>query len=368
MFNCFGYSRVVPTDARIDDTSTEITQLESSHTATIMIGGVGTSVEYCFTKTVNETMYRLIDYSSKGLVRDVINAKDDLAHLHENKQLSNNRTRLFKLTQAIKDCLTSDKNYERVVVIGVSHGSLLVHGAILRLKMDLTIPTEKFDILHVVTLGSPRYLPKGLTNHVYNFYNMSDTIINLLRRCRNLIDYIEVPNQPSKTAKWIDLDTTLDATVKQTSGEQTFTTSKKLNKTISKYYSITENHCTFVENEEFYCFGIYNIFNKFITDNVTAVSWHHSVSFNLFPLLRYDAMYFSATSTERFDGDTTFNKCEAVTVGGHKNQVKFMTRTHNVKRNKANNANYILVDKQKIYLSSIRGKYRYITGHTTRIA
>jgi hypothetical protein len=85
----------------------------------------------------------------------------------------------------------------KIVVIGVSHGSLIVHSAILKIKA-IYEPVEQLiniftDRIIVLTLGSPKYLPKTLLNNknirdeirmiygnVYNFYNIKDKIYGIL--------------------------------------------------------------------------------------------------------------------------------------------------------------------------------------------
>jgi hypothetical protein len=83
------------------------------------------------------------------------------------------------------------KDY-KVYVCGMSHGSLLVHGAIVKLQMDMDIRFEHLQHLYVLTNGSPRYLPTGLIPRpdnydprdppLLNFYHVKDPYIRLLRK------------------------------------------------------------------------------------------------------------------------------------------------------------------------------------------
>jgi len=100
----------------------------------------------------------------------------------------------------------------KIVVIGVSHGSLIVHSAIIKIK-GIYRPIEKlFDIFDkriiVLTLGSPKYLPISLLSYkirdenisfgnVYNFYNTKDGIYSVLNSIRKLgfnsLSYLKFP-------------------------------------------------------------------------------------------------------------------------------------------------------------------------------
>ena len=69
-----------------------------------------------------------------------------------------------------------------IIIIGNSHGSLIIHGAILKLKMIINDKLQNelnSDRITIITNGSPYYLPKILlkNNNIYNIYNIDDYIL-----------------------------------------------------------------------------------------------------------------------------------------------------------------------------------------------
>jgi len=104
----------------------------------------------------------------------------------------------------------------KIIIMGISHGSVIVHTAILKIK-GLYEPLEDLmtifkERIIILTLGSPKYLPKTLltSNHnvvkddeamnvgnVYNFYNAKDQIYLMLNSIRNFgintLTYLKFP-------------------------------------------------------------------------------------------------------------------------------------------------------------------------------
>ena len=167
--------------------------IEGEKIAFIQCEGMGVNEnDACFSRLGGNHVYHYFNYKSKGLLSDAYTLLKDMANLSENKGLTNRKDRLLALVKVIKHYMTlkdqQDKCFfDRVVLIGVSHGSLIMHGAIELLKMDINITKEMWDNrLHFFTIGSPRH-PHAYTLSpyekdgkplFYNFYHHNDTVLN----------------------------------------------------------------------------------------------------------------------------------------------------------------------------------------------
>jgi hypothetical protein len=84
-----------------------------------------------------------------------------------------------------------------VIIIGNSHGALIIHGAIIKLKtiMNENLQKElKSNRIYIITNGSPRYLPKKLlaNEQIYNIYNIEDKTLNHF--VTRKLSYFDFPN------------------------------------------------------------------------------------------------------------------------------------------------------------------------------
>jgi hypothetical protein len=185
----------------------------------------------------------------------------------------------------------------KIVVIGVSHGSLIVHSAILKIK-GIYRPFEKlFKIFNeriiVLTLGSPKYLPISLLSHrisdenisfgnVYNFYNTKDgiySVLNLIRKLGlNSLSYLKFPelqNEFDTSDGYINIDRSLYL----------------LEENIPKYKYEYHKHLFFVKNTEnlkyFKQDSIreINIIQNLCKETLNIV-FFHSILFHFFPIFQ----------------------------------------------------------------------------------
>jgi len=140
-----------------------------------------------------KNIIEVINYKSEGL-KDIYQLRKDAIKITQNKDLDL-KPRFKKSFDLIKFYLLYT-NLD-IVIIANSHGSLIIHGAILKLKMIIDSNLEKelnSNRISIITNGSPRYLPKELLNNnqIYNMYNKNDiTLNNIFLRNKN---YFKIPN------------------------------------------------------------------------------------------------------------------------------------------------------------------------------
>jgi len=249
------------------------------NTVFIIIDGVGTKNQtYCNYLIRGNTRYvfDILNYDSKNLISDMYTAVKDLSVIRSEKDMNNfgRPDRLKNLIDKIKRYLTDD-TIDRVITIGISHGSVLIHGAVLSIKND-NIDDKYMNKLNIWTLGSPRYIPQTLLPileekkpRILNFYNTSDYIIRSLYRINKLIPSIKVPNlhhvHNSKEIEWTTI-TSLD------------------NYTNPKYYY--SNGIVYIKNFETYSTAIYN--NVKLDSKILRC---HVSYFNFVPILDENLMF-----------------------------------------------------------------------------
>jgi hypothetical protein len=138
----------------------------------------------------NESILSIVyyfNYESKSFAKipipNVLNILKNARKLNRNANLNYDKLhdRVQRLINLIFDLLNDNIN---LVLIGISHGSLLIHQAILFLKQSF-IDFVKYNIF-IYTIGSPRYLPKDLLGssespRVINFYHEKDEFNKILK-------------------------------------------------------------------------------------------------------------------------------------------------------------------------------------------
>jgi hypothetical protein len=125
----------------------------------------------------NNTYIERLPYNSRNTVFDVLDARSDAAGLKAYSQkcdlstgmnvedLASTTTRA-KIVQIKKRILhyIQDESIENIVLVCVSHGSLIIHYTLLQLASILGVNIKQgiLNKLKVITIGSPRTLPKQL--------------------------------------------------------------------------------------------------------------------------------------------------------------------------------------------------------------
>jgi len=148
----------------------------------IVILGIGSNTKsYSKFNREEKSIIELVEYGTEGNIKDVKALFSDVKQLKKGNELVE-KQRLTNLFELLKFYLLSTNL--NINVIGFSHGSLIIHGAILKLKMIIDDKLEKrlnSNSITIITVGSPRYLPKELLreNKIYNLYNIEDFLKNI---------------------------------------------------------------------------------------------------------------------------------------------------------------------------------------------
>jgi hypothetical protein len=278
----------------------------------IYIGGVSSSdpdftKEYKFNNGEKEISYAFESvsyYSSKRpdyVIDDILTGRDDARHLSHEKQIKLDTERKAKRLNNLVSIISFYMRYtkRKIVVIGVSHGSLIVHSAIIKIKGIYRPIEQLFNIFDeriiVLTLGSPKYLPISLLSYktrddnisfgnVYNFYNTKDGIYSVLNSIRKLglnsLSYLNFPqleNEFDITSQgYINMDISL--CLQQQAD-------------IPKYKYDYHKHLFFVKNTENLKYFKQNstrdidIIQKLCNDTLNIV-FFHSILFHFFPIFK----------------------------------------------------------------------------------
>ena len=154
--------------------------------AVIYCGGLGTSTTPHSGKhheiTHMKFTYDIINYDTRGVFNDAIELIRNIGTLYGTNQNIGRRKRL----ESIVDTIISHQDRSQIILFGISHGSIILHLALLRLKTRSGFePTLDFmKKIVFVTVGSP-HPPHGMLLHRYetgkihnyNFYHLDDSVL-----------------------------------------------------------------------------------------------------------------------------------------------------------------------------------------------
>lgn len=113
-------------------------------------------------------------------IRDFLDVRDDIKKIRAEKPITE-KYRLKKLFELLLLYLLNTKL--DIVLIGFSHGCVIIHGAILKLKMKIQ-KSSYIDRITIMAVNSPNLIPPEIidtdrTNKVFNIYNIKDNILSL---------------------------------------------------------------------------------------------------------------------------------------------------------------------------------------------
>lgn len=392
MFSCLNYgdhNRVVPIPVPGNTpphSELPIPPLNSikydtlTKTAIIRIEGMGTNtLSICKQKKKSEkenVFFENVSYASRGITTDAKHLLRHSSSFTENgfdysKEGRRSQRRLFELIKTIKNRLV-DTTIETVIVIGISHGSLLGHAAFLKLQMDMEVTRDHLNKLHVYTIGSPRYLPKGLLadTKLLNFYHVKDKMIRLV----NMLPFggCKVPNlkkaEENMEKAFGPSSTTLPADEHQFQAYDKETDPKHhlYDKDNAIVYVNRSNFIPDVLRSEIHINHPSRYYIPTFEKDASGFfnfGLFHATHFILYPIMDYTTMwYLDAFPENNIPG---FTPCSSVVatagIGGanKKQHIKFQHKVYKIRKDKV--GKYITIKKVKTYLKEIRGKYRYTT-------
>ena len=303
---------------------------------------------------VPDVLYEYVNYGSKSVFKDLLSAIRDMKTLASSKTYINliKEENVEKLKNVILKYIENEEYKDhKIVLIGVSHGSLIIHKAII----DMQNSSQNFNRLYIFTLGSPRYLPKNLLENndynkqpkVINFYNVKDQIVKLLSKIQPVTKYIKVPNKQFVKDSIINEYETI----------------------INEYEKLTKNTKYCYQEKDDSVFVLVNIDKLYNKDlkNMSSVVKNHASIFNLFPIISYfhlHNIFYNNLLNNNSNNGYILEKCITDSNNNIRGgSVKYLTYLLNKKQyviKQDEYGKYILYKKQKVYLKDIKGKYRYV--------
>jgi len=311
------------------------------NTAIVIMEGVLTNTDFCKVLHTQKCVIEWVNYLTKNnKVSDIYNMNDTAKALAlENAGPSDtySEARILKLKNVLKKYTESHSN---VIAIGISYGSLLMQGAIMKLKM------ENCDMknLNVYTIGSPRCIPKdfiGLSRvgQVLNFYHLNDPFItSLYKLTQNGDNSFIIPNlQYIRDNKIVEI-----LGIGPSSDRYFYDKEKSI---------VIGNMKNTIQGLAFW-----QKFTPYLRDTIL----YHTSPSTLFPI--FDQKLMQACSTLQVDAVFT-QQCNEQSAGLSKYvYIKMCSTCKNYKVHIDNNTQkYIKQNKQKIFLRELRGKYRYVS-------
>lgn len=132
--------------------------VRSSKTKIILIHGLGTKLNPR-TNTSGDKI-TLCNYASKGVLIDVVTLMKDL----KTGEIKTRRKRLDDLISTIKTAI-SEAKYDQVVLIGCSHGSMIMYGALVEIEADITVPLPYLNKLRFYAISPPTFFPANTLSY-----------------------------------------------------------------------------------------------------------------------------------------------------------------------------------------------------------
>ena len=276
----------------------------------IYIGGVSSS-DPDFTKQYKsgdkDYIFESVSYKSSKLpnyvLDDIITGRGDtqLLSVGEIPQPTSER-KILRLNNLVNIIIFYMRYTNRkIIIMGISHGSVIVHTAILKIKGLYEPVNDLMNIFKeriiILTLGSPKYLPKTLltSNHnvvkddeamnvgnVYNFYNAKDQIYLILSSIRylgiNTLTYLKFPALSIESNSTLNDFTNISESDKYISGTQ---------RKLPKYKFDSTEHIFIVKNTENLKYTM-DLNDHLLIQNLCKSSpsliFFHSVLFHFFPV------------------------------------------------------------------------------------
>jgi len=368
-------------------------------TVYIVATGLGTYVGENLVHADTENVYQLFDYGSPVenkwyklpfIVYDFACLIKDIGAANEgNPDKAANPKRLEALCNMIIDY--NNQGYKNIVLVGISHGSLIINAAILRLQIELE--PDKRNILNKIkfyTIGSPRYPNPWLLSKSEQILNTLDIKSHL--NSYKLLNFYDQGDAMLAKNKGI---------LKILKGRNPFikNTGNKVSPNPSTTTNIENKPYTFNPNTRI-------IFNKFDLSQITPVATYednlnHVNTYMMYPLYvpniyvtNYDneIKYNTRPLLGLFSADMEFcktyganqlydifqyqdNSLKEVSVctalpqkgGGNKKssrkiQISKTGKTFTVRIDKDTRKKYIVEGKNKtrVYLGDLKGKYKYV--------
>jgi len=328
----------------------------------------------------SETQQKL--YRSPFIVLDVLCLFNDMKQLaktedgyHNNDILKKRTDRLTNLVSQIKTALMDD-SMNNIVLIGISHGSILMHAAILRLQIELH-DVSLMRKIHFYTIGSPRHpqpwllsqYEKGRSMKLINFYDVRDKV---LQNFTPVLKFFKARN-PFMNNIGYKYSLVNIGSLPVFDVDSFFRIIRHTNESVLTALTPVSNY-----HNDLYHINTYMLYPLFL-DTLYLQEFEAGIRdknyIGYINELKYDdsplwGLFFNDTPWELFrkdkDGLTQgIQPCSPNEGGGYNGKRRIILiatkKKYIVRIDKDNKKKYVLMGKQnKVYLRDIRGTYRYL--------
>lgn len=134
--------------------------VRTQSTKIIVMHGLGTKLNNG-NDTANNKI-TLCNYASKGIFKDALTLMKDLKNT--NSKTTTRRERLDGLITAIQESLANPK-YTQVILIGFSHGSMIMYAALVEIEANIDIPCCQLKKLRFYAVSPPTFFPANTLSY-----------------------------------------------------------------------------------------------------------------------------------------------------------------------------------------------------------
>jgi len=357
--------------------SISLTPTEKTHF--LVLEGVGVNKEEVCVKSpkVLHTLgtFKYINYGSIFILKDIWNLFKDMKSIATGTALRR-PSRLTHVVNVIQQSLISDTDL--VVLIGCSHGSIIMHAAILRLKIELS-DYSLLRKLRFITLGSPQFPNPYLLRqfemegrrHLINYYHENDKHLQLLTilpgKARNPLTRQDgiVPYVLSDYGSLFSYNPDMRIVLHKAN----FLGFKNLHCRFPKFQNVFYHVSPFLAYPSFLLdqytkqyetleMDINTAFSRFLAN---VHSYTNCNAFFLSGTIMYVLLYLPWSKNNR----ELYPPCEQEGGRGIKQRIRIIStnKTYVVRIEQQSKKKYILSQGQRVYLKDIKGKYRIDKKH-----
>jgi len=327
-------------------------------------------------------------YKSKSVISNVLDLFSDMKRFKRFKTAvakppaiptsSESKFRHDALYSIVKNAVLKNDDTP-IIILAISHGSVIAHATLLRLMTDLQITREHMNKISVITLGSPQYIPPGLlmpivtapvTNQslpqtiprVINTYNIHDNFI-FEAWYAVLLPYRRVPSKNLLRIATNKLGELVQPTLESTNVYIKSVFDPLSGFVFTDFSDLYKEALTKGKHEvELYAHSDTVNFIGVIDDNVNILDPLPEKMRQVKPGYKYTLLDFIYKAHKEFY--ITTEKYNYEGTGGSKNQGCSITylptkKVYKVRQN-SDKKKYIIMNKNKVYLKDIKGKFRYI--------
>lgn len=139
-------------------------EIDLKDTKIFLMQGLGTTLpQRVIMREGSNPSIQIHDYNSKGITADMMTLLNDL-------KTETVKTRSDRLKQLITSIKSAINIYSKVILIGCSHGSLIMYSALVEVEADPSVHFDHLKKLYFYAVTPPKFFPSNTLS-----YNVTDT-------------------------------------------------------------------------------------------------------------------------------------------------------------------------------------------------